>query len=81
MRFASLERRDVIVWRLENGVATILYMVLDFHIIATRNSEECFVGDGLRGRHHDMTSLRVLRISCEEKICSFVLLYNKFLIG
>ena len=34
---------------LENGVATILYMVLDFHIIATRNSEEFFVSDGLRG--------------------------------
>ena len=25
------------------------YMVLDFKIMATRNSEDCFVGDGLRG--------------------------------
>jgi hypothetical protein len=40
--------------------------------MANRNREECFVGDGLRGRRHDMTSLRVLQISCEEKICSFV---------
>ena len=48
-RGAKVLRRDVIVWRLENGVATILYMVLDFKIMATRNSEVCFVCDGLRG--------------------------------
>ena len=50
------------------------YMVLDFQIMANRNREECFVCDGLRGRRHDMTSLRVMHISCEEKICSYVLL-------
>ena len=50
------------------------YMALDFQIMATRNREDCFVCDGLRGRRHDMTSLRVLQISCEEKICSYVLL-------
>ena len=62
LRFAFLERRDVIVWRLENGGVAVLYMVLDFQIMAFRNSEECFVCDGLRGRRHDMTSLRVLEI-------------------
>ena len=50
-----LERRDVIVWRLKNGVATVLYMVLDFQIMVTRNRGECFVCDGLRGRRHDMS--------------------------
>ena len=51
------------------------FMVLDFQIMASRNRVECIVCDGLRGRRHDMTSLRVLQISCEEKnmfLCSFV---------